>query len=67
MIQVHASPLTGKIYAGKPLKSGMWGKTKYDVTDMATSAVADSLLITQEKLVFEQDGKTYELSVKEVK
>lgn len=67
MIQVHSSPLTGRIYAGKPLKSGMWGKDKYDVTDMAIAAAAHTLLILDEKLEFQHKGKTYELKVTEIK
>lgn len=64
---VACSPLSGTIYAGKPVKDGMWGKVKHDVTDAATSAVA--MHLHQKKCAYEFDikGKTYTLSFNEVK
>ncbi len=43
-LHVAASPLTGTIFAGKPLKSGLWGKDKQDVTLEALVAVAEHVL-----------------------
>jgi hypothetical protein len=65
--KVGVSPLTNIIYAGPVLKNGMWGKGKKEITDMAVSAVAQHLLIADEKLVFEYRGEEYELSVKPTK
>ena len=39
-LHVAASPLTGTIYAGTVLKSGIWGANKQDVTMEALVAVA---------------------------
>ncbi len=40
-LHVAASPLTGTIFAGKVLKSGVWGADKQDVTLEALVAVAE--------------------------
>ena len=40
-LHVAASPLTGTIFAGKVLKSGVWGADKQDVTIEALVAVAE--------------------------
>lgn len=66
-LKVGCSPITGIIYAGSVSKTGLWGKNKTDVTDSAISSVAQSLLITEEKLVFKYNGKKYELKVVESK
>jgi hypothetical protein len=58
----------GNIYAGKLNKEKtMWLDGKQDVTDEATSAVAESLLIKNESFEFEAKGKKYLLTVKEIK
>ncbi len=64
--KVGCSPLTSKLYAGKVLKNGTWGVTKYDVTQSAVGAVAQHLLQINEKLEFQYGGRTYELKVVEV-
>jgi len=66
-IHVACSPLTGTIYAGKPLKDGMWGNSKDDVTDSAVSAVAMHLVIKKESLVFDYQGRQYVLKIEELK
>jgi hypothetical protein len=66
-LKVGCSPITGVIYAGSVSKTGLWGKNKTDVTDEAISSVAQSLLITEEKLLFIYNGKKYELKVVESK
>lgn len=43
-LRVHTSPLTGTIFAGVPLKSGVWGANKTDVTNDAICAVVDHVL-----------------------
>lgn len=64
--KVGCSPLTSRIYAGKVLKNGTWGQTKYDVTDTAVSAVAQHLLQLEEKMQFSYRGDLYELKVEKV-
>jgi hypothetical protein len=64
--KVGCSPLSSKIYAGKVLKNGMWGKTKYDVTDTAVSAVAQHLMQLNEKMQFNYRGELYELKIEKV-
>jgi hypothetical protein len=66
-IHVACSPLTGTIYAGKPLKDGLWGNSKDDVTDSAVRSVAVHLLVKKESLVFEFQGKKYILKIEELK
>ena len=57
----------GNIYAGKLNKEKtMWLEGKQDVTDMATTAVAGSLLIKNESFEFEFNGKKHLLTVKEI-
>jgi hypothetical protein len=65
-IRIGCSPITGVIYAGSVSKTGLWGKNKNDVTDEAISSVAQSLLITEEKLQFKYEDDWYELSVKKI-
>lgn len=43
-IHVAASPLTGVIYAGVPMRDGVWGDRKDDVTIEALVAVAQHAL-----------------------
>jgi hypothetical protein len=40
-LHIAASPLTGTIFAGTPLKNGTWGANKQDVTIEALVAVAE--------------------------
>jgi hypothetical protein len=62
-LTVACSPLTGTIFAGKPLKSGTWGAIKHDVTDDAVRAVATHFLIRKEKMTFGYMGKRYTIQV----
>lgn len=64
--KVGCSPLSYKLYAGKVLANGTWGKVKYDVTDSAVGAVAMHLLQRGEKMQFDYQGKTYEVKVEVV-
>lgn len=64
--KVGCSPLTGRLFAGKILKNGTWGQTKYDVTDTAVGAVAQHLLQLEEKVQFNYKGELYELKVEKV-
>jgi len=65
IFKVGCSPLTSKLFAGKVLPNGTWGKIKYDVTDSAVGAVAMHLLQKGEKMQFDYQGKTYEIKVEE--
>ena len=64
---VACSPLSGTIFAGRPIKHGMWGKIKHDVTEAAVAAVAQHLHQKQVYHEYVIDGKTYELRFTEVK
>ena len=64
--KVGCSPLTSRLFAGKVLKNGTWGQTKYDVTDTAVGAVAQHLLQLEEKMQFTYKGELYELKVEKV-
>ena len=65
--KIGCSPLTSTIYAGSILKNGTWGKNKRDVTDTATSAVAQHLMQLDESIEFDhKNGKKYRLQVVEV-
>lgn len=64
--KVGCSPLTGKIYAGNVLKSGIWAAKKHDVTKSAVLSVAEHLMFMKEKVYFEANGKAYELLVQQV-
>lgn len=64
--RVGCSPLTNRIFAGKVLKSGVFGNTKYDITDDAISAVAQHLFKLNQTVVLEFNDKNYELKVVEV-
>jgi len=65
--KVGCSPITGEIFAGKVLKNGMWGLTKYNVTGTAVGAVAEHLIQRDEELRFNLKGKKYALRVVELK
>lgn len=65
--KVGCSPLTGEIFAGNVLKSGMWGAKKYNVTETAVGAVAHHLLQRDEEMQFKYEGKKYALKVIELK
>jgi len=56
--KVGCSPFTSRIIAGKVLKDGTWGKSKYDVTDTAVGAVAAHLLQKDEKVEFTYEKKS---------
>lgn len=64
--KVGCSPLTSRLYAGKVLKDGTWGKGKQDVTDSAVGAVAQHLLQLDERMRFTYRGEEYELKVERV-
>lgn len=64
--KVGCSPLTSRLYAGKVLKNGTWGQTKYDVTATAVSAVAQHLLQLGEKMQFTYEGELFKLKVEKV-
>jgi len=64
--KVGCSPLTSRLFAGKVLKNGMWGKPKHDVTDSAVGAVAQHLLQLDEKMQFTYNGEQYEIKVVKV-
>ena len=61
------SELSGKIYAGKVLKTGVWSSTKHEITDSAVSSVAYLLLKQDEQFQFEYQGKKYSMKVREIK
>ncbi len=65
--KVGCSPISNRLFAGRVLKNGLWGKNKHDVTDTAVGAVAQHLLETDTKLQFEYHGRKYELIVRERK
>ena len=64
--KVGCSPLTSRLFAGRVLKNGTWGKTKHDVTETAVGAVAQHLLQLEEKVQFNYKGELYELKVEKV-
>jgi len=64
--KVGCSPISGAIYAGNVLKSGMWGAKKHDVTETAVGAVAEHLLHAEEEVCFKIKDKKYALRVVEV-
>lgn len=66
MFKVGCSPISSKLFAGRVLENGTWGKIKHDVTDSAVGAVAIHLLRKGEKMQFNYEGKTYEIKVEEV-
>jgi hypothetical protein len=63
-IVVAISELSGRIYAGVPLRSGVWGAKKTDVTDMCIFAVTQ-LLNEEGPMVVTLDGKNFEIHTKE--
>ena len=65
-ITVACSTFSGKIYAGKPLKNGMWSSKKVDVTDSAVSAVAQHFIILKQKMQFNYRGNIYEIKVTKI-
>jgi len=64
--KIGCSPITGKIYAGKVSKLGMWGKIKHDVTDTTVGAVAEHLIFCDQEMHFYYQGKNYALRVVEL-
>lgn len=65
-IKIGCSPLTGKIYAGKVLKSGLWASGKVDVTDEAVKSVAEHLIIRDQRLEFDYNGKRFSMKAVEI-
>ena len=63
-IMLGHSPLSGKIFAGTILKPGVW-RHKVDVTDVFMGTVIDRFRGHIEVLEC-SDGKTYEITVKEI-
>ncbi|EOT4348287.1 hypothetical protein ACNDZH_004520 [Escherichia coli] len=54
---IGASPLSGRIFQGTTEK-GMWVGKKEDVTEQAVKAVAEHLMIKDQKYAYEtKDGK----------
>lgn len=62
-IHVAASPLTGVIYAGVPLKDGVWGEKKDDVTIEALVAVAQHTLNFGKPVVISKADGTPEFRI----
>lgn len=60
-----ANPLSGQVYYGTlDTDKGMWVGQKTDVTDMAYRAVAESLMVKKQDIVFTLDnGVKWRLSV----
>lgn len=67
MKKAWCSPISHRIYIGNVNETTqvVSGK-KDDITDSAISAVASCLLLSDTKLSFKRDGKSYELKVSEV-
>ena len=64
-IHIAASPLTGTIFAGKVLKSGVWASGKQDVTIEALIAVSEhAIKFGKPVVISNEDGKPlFEISV----
>jgi len=64
-LHVATSPLTGRIYCGSVLKSGVeWGANKTDVTGPACAAVAQHVLQNGAPVVVTANGKpAYRITV----
>ncbi len=57
-LHIATSPLTGTIFCGTPLKNGMWGKVKEDLTIEALVAVAQhGLHFGNDIIISDGDGK----------
>lgn len=67
-IRVHASPLTGTIFAGVPLKNGVWGKNKTDVTMDALCAVIEHIIIFGKPVIIssENNKPLYKITVEKM-
>lgn len=71
-LRVGMSPLTGSIFAGRLLKSGMWAQGKQDVTLDCLVAVAQHVAQHTERfgkpvLISKEDGTPeYEITVKKL-
>lgn len=67
-IRVHASPLTGTIFAGVPLKNGRWGNKKTDVTMDALCAVVDHVIkFGKPVIISNEDNKPlYKITVEKL-
>jgi len=64
-IRIGVSPLTNKIFAGRLNKSEtMWAGEKHDVTDECVMAVVQ--YIKGERVIYERDGKRFEMKEVEV-
>jgi len=64
-LRVGISPLTNTIFAGKLNKAEtMWAGDKHDITDEAVMAVVQ--YIKKERVVYEREGKTFELKEVEI-
>jgi hypothetical protein len=57
-LRVAASPLTGTIFAGYILKSGMWSSNKQDVTLEALLSVVDHVTKFKKPVeIYNNEGK----------
>jgi hypothetical protein len=61
-IAIACSPVSGRIYAGVPMKPGLFGKNKQDVTDICIYAVTEYVKNTGSLLVA-INGEKFVLSV----
>lgn len=50
-LHVAASPLSGTIFAGVPVRNGLWGAHKQDVTIEALIAVAEHAILYGKPIV----------------
>jgi hypothetical protein len=65
-ITVGLSPITNTIFAGRLNKARtMWSGKKYDITDKCVMTVV--AYIKNERVIYERDGKTFELKEVEFK
>jgi hypothetical protein len=66
-IRVQLSPLTLRIYAGRVNKAGdTWSGEKFDVTSDVFGAVIEMVRPGNKTTVTRQDGKQFEVEVREV-
>ncbi len=56
-LHIATSPLTNKIFAGKPLKNGQWGANKEDVTDLVINAFLEHALNFGKPIELSLNGK----------
>ena len=69
-LKIAASPLTGTIYAGRPIKNGaMWGANKQDVTiDCLVATVEHCLKFGDTVQIMRPDGTVdFEINVKDLR